>query len=342
MEKLRNIYCGYVGGVTGCAVSARRRTARLCVAVVCVLGALCGTPGVCEAIEYGRLPLAYEIKGYPSTGNFQDVYMFSVDWRNDTVTVLAGPPVSLNVFRLRGGEPLMRFAVNERLRDPAAMWACEGVFALRSGDDYIAYTADGKKVEGYEPPAAMKGSALARAVCGPRGGVMTLDFTGNVVALSGKGGVVKFPADCGEKEKGCRNSKADAKIGRLIDAAMEPMGGLFVIDAKAGAIKQYDYKGSFRKSVLGRHSFDDGRMALSMPMMIAVGARGDIYIMDKGDHTLKVFNDFGYPKHIFRDSGEAGFLFQDPSQMMADGHNHLLVLDKGTHSLKVFNIGNLN
>lgn len=293
------------------------------------------------ALDYEELPLSFEIKGYPGTGNFQTVYAVSINERDSTVSVLAAQPLSLNVFGLSRGEPLRQVRLREAISPPAYVWNCGGPDVILSSDTLIALGPDGKHIDDYKLPQGLKPGNLFKITCTAQGGLLALYGKENKILVLDAEGKLAYEIPSREAEKK-RSNRTDWVIGRLFDAAVDPLGGIYALDGKSASVKQYDYKGLFRKIIVAPSGSLSTEYELQSPALIAVDTRGNVWLYDAGNRTIKVYDNFGYLRHVFRDAGRNGFAFLNPAMLRIDNSGRLFILDAGTNSIKVFNVTAFN
>jgi len=84
-------------------------------------------------------------------------------------------------------------------------------------------------------------------------------------------------------------------LGRPTDVAWDPQGNIFVSDGYINnRVVKYDKNGRFLAQV-GTEKAGNGKTELNLPHGIAVDAKGDVYVADRSNHRLQVFdNNLGF------------------------------------------------
>jgi sugar lactone lactonase YvrE len=80
-------------------------------------------------------------------------------------------------------------------------------------------------------------------------------------------------------------------LGRPTDVAWDPQGNIFVSDGYINnRVVKYDKNGRFLAQV-GTEKAGNGKTELNLPHGIAVDAKGDVYVADRSNHRLQVFDN---------------------------------------------------
>jgi hypothetical protein len=80
-------------------------------------------------------------------------------------------------------------------------------------------------------------------------------------------------------------------FGRPTDVAWDPQGNIFVSDGYVNnRVVKYDKNGRFLAQV-GSEKAGTGQSELTLPHGIAVDAKGDVYVADRSNHRLQVFDN---------------------------------------------------
>jgi NHL repeat len=80
-------------------------------------------------------------------------------------------------------------------------------------------------------------------------------------------------------------------FGRPTDVAWDPQGNIFVSDGYVNnRVVKYDKNGRFLAQV-GSEKAGTGQNELTLPHGIAVDAKGDVYVADRSNHRLQVFDN---------------------------------------------------
>jgi sugar lactone lactonase YvrE len=80
-------------------------------------------------------------------------------------------------------------------------------------------------------------------------------------------------------------------LGRPTDVAWDPQGNIFVSDGYINnRVVKYDKNGRFLAQA-GTEKAGNGKDQFNLPHGIAVDARGDVYIADRSNHRLQVFDN---------------------------------------------------
>ncbi len=84
-------------------------------------------------------------------------------------------------------------------------------------------------------------------------------------------------------------------LGRPTDVAWDAQGDIFVSDGYVNnRVVKYDKNGRFITQV-GSEKAGNGKTELNLPHGIAVDAKGNVYVADRSNHRLQVFdNDLGF------------------------------------------------
>jgi len=220
-----------------------------------------------------------------------------------------------------------------------ALWKCGGPTMLIDRNGASAFGEDGRSIADFPLPGGIATSTV-KVVCAPSGGIFSLDAkTGFVQRVDIKDNLTQTIPDKETAAKCC--GKGRGVPARAYDFAPEPSGGVFILDAKYGRVLKFDYDGKFRKIAVGDTRPDEGP-ALQTPALIATGPRGNVWLYDSGDRTIKVYDDFGYLRHTFIDTTSAGFAFITPVAMSIDHYGRLFILDSTKNSIRVFDVSRVN
>ncbi len=80
-------------------------------------------------------------------------------------------------------------------------------------------------------------------------------------------------------------------LGRPTDVAWDPQGNIFVSDGYVNnRVVKYDKNGRFLKQVGSEKAGTDSSQ-LNLPHGIAVDAKGDVYVADRSNHRMQVFDN---------------------------------------------------
>jgi hypothetical protein len=80
-------------------------------------------------------------------------------------------------------------------------------------------------------------------------------------------------------------------FGRPTDVAWDPQGNIFVSDGYVNnRVVKYDKNGRFLAQV-GSEKAGNGNTQFNLPHGIAVDAKGDVYVADRSNHRLQVFDN---------------------------------------------------
>jgi hypothetical protein len=287
----------------------------------------------CPAQDYATLKLTHEISGFTGSRDFQTIYAVALDETDDTLTVLAGPPLSLNVYGLFAAEPLRRTPLELSITQPVTMWRCGGRrTVIVSGNDYYAFTDDGLPDEQFRLPDDFPAS-ISGALCTRQGTTIVWEKQKGTLADIGPDGKTIFKIGANTNSK----KSADETLHLPLDAAASPLGDIFVIDGQSAGIKKFDYKGAFNR-VSVENNIQSDFYELLDPRLIALDINGGIWVFDQANLSLKVFDDFGFPKFMVMNSSDMGFVFISPKWMKIDRMNHLIILDEGSTSIKIYDL----
>jgi tetratricopeptide (TPR) repeat protein/sugar lactone lactonase YvrE len=113
--------------------------------------------------------------------------------------------------------------------------------------------------------------------------------------------------------------------------AVDKGGALWVVDKNSLRIVKLDESGTVLTSI-GSKGSKKGQ--LNEPTDIAIASNGDIYVSDRGNNWVQVFNnDGGFVKAITRSNKAA---LDEPSAIALDPADNLYVLDKGRSVVSAF------
>lgn len=171
---------------------------------------------------------------------------------------------------------------------------------------------------------------------------LTPDGTVSKVAGNGSSGYVDGPAENAEFRMPC-------------GIAVAPDGTIYVADGNAtgGAIYQPGNNAIRRisKGIVstfagtGRPGFKDGpgkKAEFNSPMALAVDPKGNIYVSDSENHSIRVIKPDGMVKTIAGTPGKPGFAdgpgnvaqFNGPRGIAFDGRGNLIVADLGNNRIR--------
>lgn len=188
-----------------------------------------------------------------------------------------------------------------------------------SGDVYIADT----------------GNRRVRKIDAETGTIMTIAGTGKK-GFSGDGG----PA-------------AEADFGDIYCAALDPDGKrLYLADLDNRRIRVVDLKTNIVRTVAGngrRGVPEDGAEAMKAPLVdpraVAVDGKGNIYVLERGGHALRVVNAAGTIRTV-AGTGKQGFSgdggdaikarFNGPKHLYLDADGNVLIADTENHVIRKY------
>jgi hypothetical protein len=122
--------------------------------------------------------------------------------------------------------------------------------------------------------------------------------------------------------------------GNPVDLAPAPDRGVYVLDAAAGVVRQFDAEGAFLQQ-LGASGA--GAQQLSNPQALDVAADGSIFVADTGNHRIQVFDGDGAFLRSIGSPGTGAGQFSGPRGVaIQDGR--LLVSDSGNARVQILTL----
>ncbi len=120
-----------------------------------------------------------------------------------------------------------------------------------------------------------------------------------------------------------------------VDVALLRGNVLAVLDRDREAIVLFDRDGRWLRSIGGRRSsvVDPG---FDRPIAMEVSPRGDLWVVDWGNHRLVRLGEDGTPEQVIGTMGTAPGRFRRPSDLAFDPGGRLYVADTGNDRIQVF------
>jgi DNA-binding beta-propeller fold protein YncE len=204
----------------------------------------------------------------------------------------------------------------------------------------LAGTAGEKGHEGDGGPGAKaKFNGMHSLAVGPDGGVYLADTWNNRVRkFDPKSGTVSTFAGTGEKGfSGDGGPAVKAKFGGCFCVSFDPAGkNLYVTDLDNRRIRKVDLASGVVTTVAGngqRGVPKDGEEATKQPLVDprahAVDAKGNLYILERGGHALRVVGTDGRIRTV-AGTGKAGMGSGNALAAAMNGPKHLCIDRDGT------------
>lgn len=285
------------------------------------------------AQDMTELTRAYELRGYPGQGDYQYIHAAALDRTDNTVVLLAGPPLGLFTYAADTGAALKFVPLENPVEPPVVMWSCGGPVVILTRAGFSARGDDGLPIKDFKPPEHIP-DALSMAICTQAGELVFFDSANKRIHATGADGALKYAIGADDEDKPVPR---DAALLHPLDGAFDAVGELYVLDGKTGDVKRYNHKGEFRRVAVRRNSMEQSAR-LSHPSLLAVDLQTRIWIYDQGGMALKAYDDFGYLKYFVSNTDRDGFVFQDPQWMSVTRGNRLLILDRAIPVLRAFDL----
>lgn len=221
-----------------------------------------------------------------------------------------------------------------------------GQLSVLAGDESKAFAGDGG------PLAQAKFNGMHNLAIGPDGTVYLADTWNNRVRqVDPRTGVITTLAGTGEKGYGGDGGPAaQARFGGLYCASLDPKGeNLYLADLDNRRIRKIDLRTRIVTTVAGNGTRGvpaDGAVAAQAPLVdpraVAVSPAGEVYVLERGGHALRVVSPDGKIRTVAGtgvkgaagDGGEARLaqlsgpkhlcLDRDGTVVIADTDNHLI------------------
>ena len=244
--------------------------------------------------------------------------------------------------------PTVRLVVGEGLQEPFAV-AFDGdrLFIAEHAGNRVSVW-DGRTLRAL--PAAFNGPHHLIAA----GDVIYVaDTRNNIVrAIEPASGVVTRVAGTGVKAfAGDGGPAIDAQFGSVFAVDIREQT-LYIADLDNRRIRAVDTATGLVRTVAGNGETGvpvDGRLALDQPLVdpraVAVDAAGNIYICERGGHSVRVVDRSGRIRTV-AGTGEAGFsgdggpalkaTFRGPKHISLDADGSLLITDTENHVIRRF------
>lgn len=220
-----------------------------------------------------------------------------------------------------------------------------------------AIAGTGVKGHGGDDGPALKAkfNVMHNLAVAPSGDIYVAD-TGNrrVRKISVVTGKVTTVAGTGKKGfSGDGGPATEADFGDIYCVALDPAGKkLYLADLDNRRIRAVDLKTHVVQAVAGngkRGVPADGARAVEAPLVdpraVAVDARGNIYILERGGHALRVVDAKGTIRTV-AGMGKAGFegdggdallaLFNGPKHLYVDADGNVLIADTENHVIRKY------
>jgi DNA-binding beta-propeller fold protein YncE len=188
----------------------------------------------------------------------------------------------------------------------------------------------------------------------PDGDIYVADTANNRLRKIDKAGVITTVAGTGEKGfSGDGGPAAKAKFGGIYCVALDPRGGrLYLADLDNRRIRVVDLKTGVVETVAGNGEKgvpEDGAVATQAPLVdpraVAVDTRGNVYILERGGHALRVV-DSGGRIHTVAGTGKPGATgdggdaknatLNGPKHLCIDRDGQVLIADTENHLIRKY------
>ena len=123
--------------------------------------------------------------------------------------------------------------------------------------------------------------------------------------------------------------------GAPSDIAIDPEGNVFALIPGKPAIVKINFQTHKRDLV---HQTGQSADFLSSGNGIAVDMRGDLYITERSDDSIKKIDSKGDLLVAFGSEGEGRGQFDDPGGMTTDRQGHIYIADSDNHRVQVFHV----
>ncbi len=189
----------------------------------------------------------------------------------------------------------------------------------------------------------------------PNGDIYLADTWNNRVRkIDARSGKIATIAGTGEKGFGGDGGPATkAKFGGIYCLALNAKGEkLYLADLDNRRIRAVDLRRGTVQTVAGngeRGVPKDGAEARNAPLVdpraVAVDAKGNVYILERGGHALRVVDSEGKIRTV-AGTGKKGFdgdggdarkaTFNGPKHLCVDGHGDVLIADTENHAIRKY------
>ena len=88
--------------------------------------------------------------------------------------------------------------------------------------------------------------------------------------------------------------------------------------------------------VISHGGFGSGREQLWNPTDLGIDSRGNVYVVDTGNHLIKKYDFSGNPIDTWGGEGDELGQLRDPKYIALDEWNYLYVTDGGNRRIQVF------
>jgi sugar lactone lactonase YvrE len=216
----------------------------------------------------------------------------------------------------------------------------KGVLKIIAGESGKGYSGDGG------PAAKAQLHFPHNLIVAPNGALLIADTLNNCVRkIDAKTGIITTIAGTNEKGfSGDGGPAAKAKFNGTFSIALDRAGKqLYICDLGNRRIRAMDMKTGLVKTVAGngqRGLPTDGADAVSSPLAdpraVCVDSKGNIYILERGGHALRVVDKAGKIRTV-AGTGKKGFSGDDgdalqatmngPKHLYPDLQNNILIAD---------------
>lgn len=225
----------------------------------------------------------------------------------------------------------------------------EGVLSVLAGTGTKGFDGDGG------PAARAKFNVMHNLAVATNGDIYVAD-TGNrrVRKIAAKTGTITTIAGTGKKGfSGDGGPAVEADFGDIYCAALDPAGKmLYLADLDNRRIRVVDLKSNVVRTVAGngkRGVPADGAEAAQAPLVdpraVAVDGKGNIYVLERGGHALRVVNHEGTIRTV-AGTGKQGFAgdggnalkarFNGPKHLCLDSAGNVLIADTENHVIRKY------
>jgi DNA-binding beta-propeller fold protein YncE len=225
----------------------------------------------------------------------------------------------------------------------------KGVLTVLAGTGAKGFGGDGG------PAAQARFNVMHNLAVAASGDIYIAD-TGNrrVRRIDGKTGKITTIAGTGKKGfRGDGGPAVEADFGDIYCAALDPAGKmLYLADLDNRRIRVVDLKTGIARTVAGngkRGVPADGADATQAPLVdpraVAVDGKGNIYVLERGGHALRVVNGDGKIRTV-AGTGKQGFagdggdalkaLFNGPKHLCLDADGNVLIADTENHVIRKY------
>jgi hypothetical protein len=205
------------------------------------------------------------------------------------------------------------------------------------------------------PAAAAKLNAPHHLLVLPNGDALIADtFNSRIRKISAKTGVISAFAGTGKPGfSGDGGPALDAQFGNVYCLALDRRGeNLYIDDLDNRRIRKVNLKTGLVLTVAGNGKKgvpEDGSLATESPLLdpraVAIDSRGNLYILERSGHSLRVVDTAGRIRTVVNASGKAGpaaegeartATLRGPKHLCMDREDNVLIADTDNHVIRKY------